>query len=619
MSSADAKKKDIDYNSNGSVLNPLKALSFFAKKPVTEKLEPRIAAERYRGFHLNDWEKCIGCSTCQKVCDNAAITMIKVPSQKEDPLNGIRNLRPAIDYGRCCWCALCVDLCPTGSISLSREYVHTCYDEQLDSYFLLPDPNGIHNQSFGEGWNKTEENDLVDHERQVMPERSPESRSDNFDEIVDGYDQQQAIIEASRCVQCGMCHDACPTHMHAPEYIRAIWSNDLEEAVRQIYRTNPFAHTCGRVCTHRCETACSIGKRGEPIAIRWLKRYAVDALSHEKIKDVVLGDVKPQASGFSIAVIGSGPAGLTAAFDLAKLGHKVTVYEGLDKPGGMPRYGIPAYRLPFDKLDEDIDVIQAAGVEIKCNTWVGKDIKLDQLKKKNDAVLLSLGLQLGRSTRIPGSDHKHVHKAVTLLRKIAEGETIDVPRAASIIGGGNVAMDIARSLARLQKQQYGEVTITVTAMESFEHFLADPEEVKEAQEEGVVILPSRGPQECMIEKDSIIGLRTHKVLSIFDDQGRFAPHFDEEDEICHECETIVEAIGQMTDVDLLGEELTEKLEWQRGRLKVDDNCRTSEPWLWAAGDMVRGPDVVHAVADGHAVSKSIDEYLKTLQTEKQSS
>ncbi|MEJ2212924.1 MAG: FAD-dependent oxidoreductase [Gammaproteobacteria bacterium] len=619
MSSADTKKKDIDYNSNGSVLNPLKALSFYAKKPVTEKLEPRIAADRYRGFHINDWEKCIGCSTCQKVCDNAAITMIKVPSQKEDPLNGIRNLRPAIDYGRCCWCALCVDLCPTGSISLSREYVHTCYDEQLDSYFLLPDPNGMHNQDFGVGWDKTEENDLVDHDRQVMAERSPESRSDNFDEIVDGYDKQQAIIEASRCVQCGMCHDACPTHMHAPEYIRSIWSDDLEEAVRQIYRTNPFAHTCGRVCTHRCETACSIGKRGEPIAIRWLKRYAVDALSHDQIKDIVLKDVNQDASGYSIAIIGAGPAGLTAAFDLAKLGHKVTVYEGLDKPGGMPRYGIPAYRLPFDKLDDDINVIKAAGVEIKCNTWIGKDIQLDDLKKKNDAVLLSLGLQLGRSTRIPGADHKQVQKAVTLLRKIAEGEKIPVPKAAAIIGGGNVAMDIARSLARLQKQEYGQVAITVTAMESFEHFLADPEEVKEAQEEGVVILPSRGPQECILKNNSLIGLKTHRVLSIFDEQGRFAPHFDASDEICHECETIVEAIGQMTDVELLGEELTEKLEWQRGRLQVDTNCRTSESWLWAAGDMVRGPDVVHAVADGHAVSKSIDEYLKTLQTEKSSS
>jgi len=606
------KSRDIHYDDSGSVLNPLKSLAFFARKPVTEPLEPRPAAERYRGFHLNDWEKCVGCSTCQKVCDNAAITMVKVPSVKDDPVKGIRNLRPAIDYGRCCWCALCVDLCPTGSLSLSREYVHTCYDEQLDSYFILPDPNGMHQAGFAQGWNKTDENDLVDHQRQPMAEKTPQLRQDNFDEIVDGFTPQQALLEASRCVQCGMCHDACPTHMHAPEYIRAIWQGDVEEAVKQIYRTNPFAHTCGRVCTHRCETACSLGHRGQPIAIRWLKRYAVDALGDERVREIVSQDKVASSSGRKVAIIGAGPAGLTAAFDLAKMGHQVTVYEGLSQPGGMPRYGIPYYRLPADRLDADIDVIQSMGVEIVCNTWIGKDITLEQLHQDNDAVLLSLGLQLGRSTRIPGAGHKHVHKAVSLLRKIAHGEDFDVPKAAVIIGGGNVAMDIARSLARLQRRQFGQVDVTVTAMESFEHFLADPEEVKEAQEEGVVILQSRGPRECVMQDDKLTGLRSWGVLSIFDDKGRFAPHFDEDDETVHVCEMVVEAIGQMTDVELLGEALTEQLEWQRGRLQVDDHCRTAVDWLWAAGDMVKGPDVVHAVADGHLVANSMQAYFETL-------
>ncbi len=606
------KAQEIKHTDSGSILNPLKTLSFFARKPVTEPLAPRPAADRYRGFHVNDWEKCVGCSTCQKVCDNAAITMVTVPSIEQDPLKGIRNLRPAIDYGRCCWCALCVDLCPTGSISLSREYVHTCYDEQLDSYFILPDPNGMHDKQFAEGWNKTPENDLVDHQRQSMPERSPEERGDNFDEIVDGYDRQRAIVEASRCVQCGMCHDACPTHMHAPEYIRAIWEDDLEAAVEQIYRTNPFAHTCGRVCTHRCETACSVGHRGEPIAIRWLKRYAMDALGDQRVRDIIAAQKPDFASGYRVAIIGSGPAGLTAAFDLAKQGHKVTVYEGLNQAGGMPRYGIPYYRLPADRLDADIEVIKAMGVEIVLNTWIGQDISLAQLQQDNDAVLLALGLQLGRSTRIPGSEHAAVHKAVSLLRMIAHGEAFNTPKSAVIIGGGNVAMDIARSLARLQRQQFGQVDVTVTAMESFEHFLADPEEVKEAREEGVQILQSRGPQECLYDEQQLTGLRSWGVLSIFDEQGRFAPHFDDEDERIHACEMVVEAIGQMTDVELLGEDLTERLQWQRGRLQVDEFCRTSESWLWAAGDMVKGPDVVHAVADGHAVAQSMNEYLKSL-------
>ena len=599
---------NIDYKKAGSILNPLKGLSFFGREPVTEPLEPRVAALRYRGFHLNDWEKCIGCSTCQKVCDNAAITMIKVPSLPEDPINGIRNLRPAIDYGRCCWCALCVDLCPTGSISLSREYVHTCTDEELSSYFVLPDPNGMHNKAFGEGWNKTAENDLVDPNRQEMGETAPDARIDNFDEIVDGYTKQQAIIEASRCVQCGMCHDACPTHMDAPEYIRAIWQDDLEEAVRQIYSTNPFAHTCGRVCTHRCETACSIGKRGDPIAIRWLKRYAMDAFTPEQIKSLVgKGDVPP--SGFKVAIVGSGPAGLTTAFDLARQGHEVTVFEGLDKPGGMPRYGIPSYRLPYERLDTDIDVIQSMGVEIRCNTWIGRDISLKTLREDYDAVLLGLGLQLGRSTRIPGADHDAVVKAVDVLKWVTADTSFDVPESAVVIGGGNVAMDAARTLARLQKQAHGKVQVTVSALEDFDHFLADPEEVRESREEGIHILDSRGPQTCVVEDGRLVGLTTLRVVSIFDDQHRFAPKYDESDTQLHKADLVVEAIGQMTDTDLLGEELTEALEWNRGRLQVDADGRTSEAWLWAAGDMVKGPDVVHAVADGHRAANSIHHYL----------
>lgn len=599
---------DIDYKKAGSVLNPLKNLSFFGRPAVTEPLEPRLAALRYRGFHLNDWEKCVGCSTCQKVCDNAAITMVRVPSLPEDPLQGVRNLRPAIDYGRCCWCALCVDLCPTGSISLSREYVHTCTDDQLSSYFILPDPNGIHNAHYGKGWNKTLENDLVDPVRQDMDELPADDRVDNFSEIVAGYSKQQAIVEASRCVQCGMCHEACPTHMDAPEYIRAIWQDDLEEAVRQIYNTNPFAHTCGRVCTHRCETACSIGKRGEPIAIRWLKRYAMDAFTPEQVRDIVgKPDIEP--TGHKVAIIGSGPAGLTAAYDLARQGHTVTVFEGLDKPGGMPRYGIPEYRLPYDSLDADIEVIQSMGVEIRCGTWVGRDVTLAQLRDDYDAVMLALGLQLGRSTRIPGSDHPNVLKAVDVLRRVTNLDTFDVPKQAVVIGGGNVAMDAARTLARLQKQQYGEVKVTVSALEDFDHFLADPSEVAESHEEGITILDSRGPQTCVVEDGKLLGLRTLRVLSIFDEQHRFAPTYDENDEQLHEGEMVIEAIGQMTDTDLLGNELTEALEWNRGRLKVSDDCRTSEPWLWAAGDMVHGPDVVHAVADGHRTARSIHAYL----------
>jgi glutamate synthase (NADPH) small chain len=603
------QNSSIAHDDSGSILQPLKALQFFGRKPVTVPLEPRPAAENYRGFHLNDHEKCIGCSSCQKVCDNAAISMVKVPHLPEDPVKGIRNLRPAIDYGRCCWCALCVDICPTGAISLSREYVHTCTQAEIDSYFILPKEIGIHGFDFGLGWTKTADSDLLDLERQPMAEAEPDTRVGNFDEIVAGFSDQQAVLEASRCVQCGMCHDACPTHMDAPEYIRAIWMGDLEEAVRQIYRTNPFAHVCGRVCTHKCEDACSIGRRGEPIAIRWLKRYAMDSVDPERVKAIASEGKADYLSGHRVAVVGAGPAGLTAAYDLVRQGHEVTVFEARNKAGGMPRYGIPEYRLPYDMMDRDIEVITSLGVKLQTNTRIGVDISMDQLHEEYDAVVLAIGLHLGRSTRIPGSDHEQVTKAVDLLRMITDTETFEVPQQAVVIGGGNVAMDIARSLARLQKQQFGTVKITVTALEDKAHFLADPEEVKECGEEGIDIIDARGPQECLVEDGQLKGLRTWKVRSIFDEQGRFAPAYDEADEIIHPGSMVIEAIGQMSDVSLLGETLTESLEWNRGRIKVDENGHTSADWLWAAGDCVNGPDVVHAVADGHRVAASIEAWL----------
>ncbi len=600
----------INHSDSGSLLNPLKNLQFLARKPVTEALEPRPASPAYRGFHLNDWEECVGCASCQKICDNAAISMIEIPGLPNDPVKGIRNHRPAIDYGRCCWCALCVDICPSSSLSLSREYVHTCDQEHIDSYFILPDPNGMHKKHFAKGWQKTEHSDLLSLTRSAMAELEPENRIDNFDEIVEGFSAEQAVLEASRCVQCGMCHDSCPTHMNAPEYIRAIWNGDTEEAVRQIYRTNPFSHVCGRVCTRRCETACSIGIRGEPIAIRWLKRYAMDSVSHERIKEIAREGINSKSSGHKIAIIGAGPAGLTAAYDLAKAGHKVEVFEALPHAGGMTRYGIPDYRLPFDILQQDIDVITSLGVKIHYNCRIGKNKRMGTLQKNFDAVILAIGLQQGRQTRIKNSEHDHVYRAVDLLQKISLDEEFELPHSVTVIGGGNVAMDIARSLARKQKQQYGEVNITVTALEDLQHFMADAEEIKEATEEGIIILDSRGPQSCEIdESGKLTGLKTWKVISIFDENNRFAPQYDEQQEQLHECEAVIEAIGQFADTSLLGKGLTEKLEWNRGRLLIDENGRTSEDWLWSAGDCVNGPDVVHAVADGHRVAASIQQQL----------
>ncbi len=232
------------------------------------------------------------------------------------------------------------------------------------------------------------------------------------------------------------------------------------------------------------------------------------------------------------------------------------------------------------------------------------------LERDYDAVVIAIGLQQGRSTRIPGSDHPQVVRSVALLRSITNNEAFEIPQRVVVIGGGNVAMDIARSLARKQKLEFGTVQVTVAAMEDFDHFLADAVEVKESREEGIELLDSRGPKACQLdEAGNMNGLVTLGVTSIFDEQGRFAPKYNEQDEQFHAADMIVEAIGQSSDISLLGDELTERLEWDRGRLQVDENGRTSQPWFWSAGDMVNGPDVIHAVADGHRVSASIEEFL----------
>jgi len=589
------------------LLSPFRAWKQLLKNPVTiiDPINDRPGSERYRGFHQNDDEKCIGCGTCETICQNGAIDMLPAAETQQ----GDSGLRPRIDYGRCCWCALCVDVCMTGSLTMSNEY--KWIETDPDAFRFTP---GIDKKPWDNaelGYQRPDEQHLIAEQRIGMPEMDAQTRINSFDEIVDGYSIEQAKLEADRCVSCGLCIATCPIHMSIPEYIKTVRDGDYETGIKLLYETNPFSNVCGRVCTRKCESSCAARHEGDPIAIRWLKRHIIDQVPDDKIRSII-GDPK-LATGKKVAIIGAGPAGLTAAYDLARNGHAVTVYEALDKAGGMTRYGIPYYRLPDDMLARDVDIIVSMGVKIEYNTRIGDDISMQQLQTDYDAVVLAIGLQAGRSTRIPGSEHKDTQSAVALLRKIGiaenNGAGFDVPESAVVIGGGNVAMDIARSLARFQKQQYNNVNVLLTAIDALEKFPADEEEISEALEEGVKIIPSRGPQEVIIKNDQVTGLRTWHVLSIFDEQGRFSPQYDDSDEQIFAADMVIEAIGQMAETDLLGEALTEQLDWHRGRIKIAEDGRTSVNWLWSAGDCVNGPDVVHAVADGHRVAQSVHQFL----------
>lgn len=611
-----------------SLLSPFKSTRFLFKKPKTLRypFELKEPSNRYRGFHLNDWDACTGCGNCADICPNEAITMVEIPDLETEP--GKKNERPKLDYGRCCFCGLCVDICPPGCLRLSRDYFHIHFDtdtfefipkdEKTDTEKFLPSEKYSvlkaslsHRKQDYEGFVSDLKYALFEPERVTMPQVSPEERKLSFIEQVIGYNQEEAVREASRCLECKLCEDACPAHLKIHDYVRAIYEDKPEESLKKIFEDNPIPAICGRICMKHCEDACSLSIRGEALAIRWLKRYAADTIKDYK----TTLELKPAPStGKKVAVIGAGPSGLSVAYFLTLKGHKVVVFDALPGGGGMMRIGPPLYRLPIESVDKDVNYIASLGVEFRFNTRVGKDVLFEDLLKEYGIVFLGTGTTVSLSTRVKNAEKCIL--ALGFLRDNKIGKVSKVGREIIVIGGGNVAMDVAREAIRAQHIQYPDdnvITKTIS-LEDWHEMPASDEEIEEAKEEGVQFNPAWGPNEVVLdEKGKVKGLQCKKVKSVFDEQGRFAPTFYEENQMFLEGDMIIEAIGQRPDFSFIPEELFKKLEFtERRKVKVDENGMTTIPNVFAGGDIVNiNLDAVTAIADAKAASEGIDKILSS--------
>jgi glutamate synthase (NADPH/NADH) small chain len=453
--------------------------------------------------------------------------------------------------------------------------------------------------------------------RQKMPEQEPKVRARNFDEVPFGYTPELAQLESSRCLQCKKpkCIEGCPVEVDIPAFVKLISEGDFAGAARKLKLRNSLPAVCGRVCPQedQCEKVCIVGKKDQPVAVGRLERFAAD---WERTKGEVTLPEKAPATGKKVAVVGSGPAGLTLAGDLILKGHEVTIFEALHKTGGVLIYGIPEFRLPKAIVQSEVNYLERLGVKVECNCVIGRIETVDELLKEYDAVFLGLGAGLPQFLNVPGENFCGIYSANEYLTRsnlmkaylfpkydtpIARGKNV------AVFGAGNVAMDSARTALRL-----GADTVRIIYRRSRDEMPARIEEVHHAEEEGVQFYLLTAPTKFLGEDNGwVAGVECLRMeLGEPDESGRRRPVPIKGSEFQLECDMAVVAIGAganpLLPTQTPGLELN-----KRGYIVADlETGKTTKPRVWAGGDIVTGSaTVILAMGAGRKAANSIHEYL----------
>ena len=464
-------------------------------------------------------------------------------------------------------------------------------------------------------------------DKNPMPSQDPKVRAHNFMEVTTGYTEAMAIDEAMRCLNCKNmpCVKGCPVNIHIPEFISKIKEGDFEGAYQIISLTSSLPAVCGRVCPQetQCESKCVRGIKGEPVGIGRLERFVAD---WHNAHDTAAA-VKPESNGHRVAVVGSGPSSLTCAGDLAKKGYEVTVFEALHTAGGVLVYGIPEFRLPKAIVAKEVETLKALGVDVQTNVVIGKTLTIDELFEEGyEAVFVGSGAGLPNFMNIPGESLKGVYSAnefltrSNLMKAYLDDPVTPISKGGkvAVVGGGNVAMDAARTALRL-----GAEKVYIVYRRSLEELPARKEEVEHAMEEGIEFLLLNNPVEILgyrNEEDRrdpkngcVVGMKCIKMeLGEPDEKGRRRPIPIEGSEYVLDVDTVVMSIG--TSPNPLIKSTTEGLEVNRhGGIIVEENTgATTKAGVYAGGDAVTGAaTVISAMGAGKVAAKAIDEYIQS--------